>query len=264
MESTANGLALLAGIAAGGLLLFAALAKMRRYEEFAWSLRQYSFLSPQLRGLVARCLPPAEAALGALLLTGMARPWTSVLAVSLLLMFTAVSLATFGWQVKHDCACFGRLTTTTVRSLAVRNLSLATLAVVAASGYWAIDGWAVAVLASLTGVSVALLIPSLVSLLPSPSANETEPEYGPRGRRAFLRLAAAFVGAGGLLLLTRGTRVAEAGCSYCGSCASTYHFLGCSGGGCAFYLVRKRTYCDAGCSVCGTAQIVEYCGIPGC
>jgi hypothetical protein len=179
-------------------------------------------------------------------------------------MFTTVSLATFGWQVKHDCACFGRLTSTTVRSLSVRNLSLATLAVVAASGYWSIDGWAVAVLAGLTGVSLALLTPSLVSLLPSPSAYEAEPEHGPRGRRAFLRLAAAFVGAGGFLLLTRGTQVAEAGCSYCGSCASTYHFLGCSGGGCAFYLVRKRTYCDAGCSVCGTSQIVEYCGIPGC
>jgi hypothetical protein len=264
VEDTAYGIALLARIAVGGLLLIAALSKLRQREAFAWSLRQYSFFNPQARELVARCLPPAEGTLGILLVSGAAQPWASGLAGGLFVLFLAVSLGTFGWQGRHDCACFGRLTSTTVRSLSVRNLALTVLAVVAASGHWNLEAWAVVALAGVTALSLILLVPSLMSLLPATASTEPEPDQDPKGRRAFLRLAAAFVGAGGLLLLTRGTPVAEAGCSYCGSCASTYSFIGCTGGGCAMYWVRKRTYCDAGCSVCGTSQIVEYCGIPGC
>jgi uncharacterized membrane protein YphA (DoxX/SURF4 family) len=263
VDEVSFGAGIVARVVVGVVLVIAGLAKVRAPDAFARDLRSHGFVPPALRQVIAKVLPPAEAALGAGVITGAAPLLAGSLAAITFVSFTVVTITAFGWQSRYDCACFGRLTSTTVRSATLRNLSLAILAVVSVSTSWHLEPVAALAVVVATSMSLVVLLPSMVTpllrALPAPQTEAADPK-----RRVFLRSLIALAGAGGFLALTRGADIAEAACSGCGTCSTQYIFLGCTGGGCAMYWVRRREYCTTGCSVCGTWQIEEFCGIPGC
>jgi len=82
--------------------------------------------------VVSAVVPPLEAALAGLLVSGLVRPWPSVAAGALLAVFTVLLAVRLAQGVRPPCACFGAWST---RPLGpghlVRNAGLLVLTMVA-------------------------------------------------------------------------------------------------------------------------------------
>jgi uncharacterized membrane protein YphA (DoxX/SURF4 family) len=116
----------LAGAALGVVLLVSGIAKRvdRRWPTAASALGAPSWaVAP---------LPWVEIALGALLVSGLARPLPAVAAALLLLLFTVLVVVNLVRGRRPPCACFGTRSREPINELTVaRNLGLLALAVVA-------------------------------------------------------------------------------------------------------------------------------------
>jgi uncharacterized membrane protein YphA (DoxX/SURF4 family) len=116
----------LAGAALGVVLLVAGVAKRidRRWPAAASSLGAPSW--------AAAALPWIEIALGALLVSGLARPLPAIAAALLLLLFTVLLVVNLVRGRRPPCACFGTRSREPISEVSVaRNLGLLALAVVA-------------------------------------------------------------------------------------------------------------------------------------
>jgi uncharacterized membrane protein YphA (DoxX/SURF4 family) len=115
------------------LFLFAGLAKLNRRAEFETAVRNYSLLPGRLVRPVARTLPAAEIAAGALLAVGLA---TAVVAgaLAMLLVVFAVAVAVNLLRGRSiDCGCYGVVAERRIGWVTVaRDIALFAVAVVVA------------------------------------------------------------------------------------------------------------------------------------
>jgi uncharacterized membrane protein YphA (DoxX/SURF4 family) len=99
--------ATIAGIGAGALLLWAALAKMRRREDVPGWLQAYG-VPARSAGQLAMALVAFEAVLGALLVAGLLVPWSAYAALGLGVVFVVALAQARARGIKRlRCGCFG-------------------------------------------------------------------------------------------------------------------------------------------------------------
>lgn len=119
--------ATLAGVVLGGVFLWSGVAKLARPE--AWRAQATDFGAP---ALAVAALPWVETVLGAVLVAQLLRPWPAVVALGLLVAFTAALVARLARGRRPMCACFGGLSNRPISWWSVaRNLALMAVAVVA-------------------------------------------------------------------------------------------------------------------------------------
>ena len=125
----------------------AAIGKMRNWPIFQGVVANYRLLPQVLVGPVTTVLPPAEAAIGAALPTGLWAPWTEAAAALLLGVFAvAMGINLLRGRRHIDCGCFqSTLKQPLSWTLVSRNALLALLLVAAgAAPSGRADAWAVA------------------------------------------------------------------------------------------------------------------------
>jgi hypothetical protein len=128
------------------VFLSAATAKMRNWPIFRGVVANYRLLPQALVGPVTYVLPPVEAAIGAMLPTGLFAPWAEAAAAVLLGAFAvAMGINLLRGRRQIDCGCFqGALKQPLRWALVGRNALLALLLVaVDAAPSGRPDGWAV-------------------------------------------------------------------------------------------------------------------------
>jgi hypothetical protein len=148
------------------VFLSAATAKMRNWPIFRGVVANYRLLPQALVGPVTYVLPPAEAAIGAMLPTGLFAPWAEAAAAVLLGAFAvAMGINLLRGRRQIDCGCFqGALKQPLRWTLVGRNALLALLLVAAdAAPSGRPDGWAV-VNGILAGGALFLVLQSLNAL----------------------------------------------------------------------------------------------------
>jgi len=126
------------------IFLSAATAKMRSWPIFQGVVANYRLLPQVLVGPVTYVLPPAEAAVGAILPTGLLAPWAEGAAALLLATFAvAIGINLLRGRRHIDCGCFqGTLKQPLRWTLVSRNVLLALLlAVAGAAPPGRPDGW---------------------------------------------------------------------------------------------------------------------------
>ena len=129
------------------MFLSAAIGKMRNWPIFQGIVANYRLLPQVLVGPVTYVLPPAEAAIGAILPTGLFAPWAEGSAALLLGAFAvAMGINLLRGRRHIDCGCFqGTLKQPLRWTLVSRNVLLALLlAAAAAAPSGRPDGWTVA------------------------------------------------------------------------------------------------------------------------
>jgi uncharacterized membrane protein YphA (DoxX/SURF4 family) len=104
----------LAQIAVGGVLAWAALAKLGDPGGLADDVRRFQLLPEHAANLVAIVLPWVELAAAAALLTGLRARGGAVLAVALLATFTVAVGAAIARGLDFRCGCFGTADATRV------------------------------------------------------------------------------------------------------------------------------------------------------
>ena len=113
-------------IVVGAVFLVSGTLKLRQPD---WLATAAAFGAPRT---VARVLPMAEIVLGALLVTQLGGAWTALVALALLLAFTAAIATQLARGRQVPCACFGELSARPVDLVTVaRNLALCALTLVA-------------------------------------------------------------------------------------------------------------------------------------
>jgi Methylamine utilisation protein MauE len=144
----------------------AAVGKMRNWAIFRGVVANYRLLPQVLVGPVTYVLPPAEAAIGAALPTGLLAPWTEAAAALLLSVFAvAMGINLLRGRRHIDCGCFqGTLKQPLSWTLVSRNALLALLLVAAgAAASGRADAWAV-VNGLLAGGALFVVLQSLNAL----------------------------------------------------------------------------------------------------
>jgi hypothetical protein len=114
---------------AGLVFLSAAWGKVRHRPEFQGVVANYRLLPDLLVVPFALALPPIEAAVGALLPTGLLSPWTEAAAAALLALFAlAMAVNLRRGRTDIDCGCFqSALKQTLSWTLVARNAALVLL-----------------------------------------------------------------------------------------------------------------------------------------
>ena len=255
--------ALAAALVVGPVMLAAGVLKARQRAAFEATLRAYTFVPAYLRKPLSFGIPATEAALGAAIISFQVPVAAGLGTAGLLLVFTAAALKAHGWSGTTDCGCFGANSGSSVKVLIQRNAALvilATIPVVLAFASSEVIGVAMAV----AGVLSLVALVRIYARSTPTSVPDTEAEDPSRRLvlRSGLALGGALVASGVGLL--RNSGVAEAACSYCGSCSNQYVFINCSSPCCATYWVRRRKNCDSRCYSCSAWWSQDYCGIPGC
>jgi hypothetical protein len=148
------------------VFLSGAIGKMRNWPIFKGVVANYRLLPQVLVGPVTYALPPAEAAIGAILPTGLFAPWAEWAAALLLGAFAiAIGINLLRGRRHIDCGCFqGTLRQPLRWTLVSRNVLLASLlaaAVAAPSGRP--DGWTL-VNGLLAGGALFVVLQSLNAL----------------------------------------------------------------------------------------------------
>ena len=155
-------LLLFARLTLGGIFLAGAVGKLTDPAGSVAAFRDRTWLPPVLRTVGSRGLPWAEAAVGVLLLLGLAGLWVALAAAALLVVFTAVVLGDLRGGRAMPCHCFGRFSRENAGpATAARNLvllALAALLVRQPTPYLALDG--------LFGAAQAAALPPLVNAVP--------------------------------------------------------------------------------------------------
>ncbi|MAK24888.1 MAG: hypothetical protein CL414_06670 [Acidimicrobiaceae bacterium] len=120
-------MAVLARVILGVVFLFSGALKIR---DSSWHSAARQFGAPKI---VAITIAPIEIILGAMLVVGVANPWTSIGAEVVLAIFTIAMLRVMRRPMTQRpiCACFGRWTSRPVGTSSVlRNLVLLALAAI--------------------------------------------------------------------------------------------------------------------------------------
>jgi uncharacterized membrane protein YphA (DoxX/SURF4 family) len=155
-------LLLFARLTLGGIFLAGAVGKLIDPAGSATAFRDRVWLPPALRTLVSRLLPWTEAAVGGLLLLGLALPWAALAAAALLVVFTLVVLGDLRGGRAMPCHCFGRFSRENAGPVTLaRNLGLLALAALLATQptpYLALD--------AVFGPAVGVALPPLVNAVP--------------------------------------------------------------------------------------------------
>jgi uncharacterized membrane protein YphA (DoxX/SURF4 family) len=116
----------LAGAVLGVVLLVAGIAKRA---DRGWPAAARALGAPAWS---IAPLPWVEIGLGAVLVSGLLRPWAAVLAAILLVLFTVLVVVNLARGRRPPCACFGARSHEPIGALSVvRNLGLLGLAAVA-------------------------------------------------------------------------------------------------------------------------------------
>lgn len=153
-----DGLALLARLLVGGVLIVAAVAKMRAGRaQFFRSVYAYDLLPRRATWALAHALPSIELAVGVLLVLGVFAPASAAASGALLLTFTGAVAISLLRGRDQPCGCGGDLRPVSWR-LVVRNLVLAAISVAlatAGAGSLSLDR-AVSVTPSVAPVAVAI------------------------------------------------------------------------------------------------------------
>jgi len=148
------------------VFMTAAIGKMRSWPIFHGVVANYRLLPQVLVAPVTYVLPPAEAAIGATLPTGLCAPWAEAAAALLLGVF-AVAMGINLWRGRRqiDCGCFqGTLKQPLSWTLVSRNALLALLLVAAgAAPAGRADAWT-AVNGLLAGGALFVVLQSLNAL----------------------------------------------------------------------------------------------------
>jgi hypothetical protein len=148
------------------IFLSAAIGKMRNWQIFRGVVANYRLLPQVLVGPVTYALPPAEAAIGAALPTGLLMPWPAAAAAGLLSVFAvAMGINLLRGRRHIDCGCFqGTLKQPLRWTLVSRNALLALLLTAAAAApSGRPDGWTV-VNGLLAGGALFVVLQSLNAL----------------------------------------------------------------------------------------------------
>lgn len=117
-----------ASVVLGVVFLFAAVTKVSSSR--LWQVQSADLGVPRV---VAMVVPFAEAVVGALLVTQLARRAVAIVAAAMLVAFTILLVVRLGQGRRPPCACFGALTPTPIGwSNVVRNAVFLGLAVVIA------------------------------------------------------------------------------------------------------------------------------------
>jgi Methylamine utilisation protein MauE len=113
----------------GLVYLAAAIGKMRHWEVFQGVIANYRLLPDFLLAPVAFVLPPVEGLVGAMLLLGLASPWSETGAAGLLLLFAVAMGINLRRGRRHiDCGCFqSALKQTLSWTLVIRNVVMVLL-----------------------------------------------------------------------------------------------------------------------------------------
>ena len=90
----------------GGILIYTGLQKLDHPHEFARIISNYRILHPQLVNLPAIILPWLEVMVGALLLLGLLRPSSAVIACGLFALFTLALGLAMARGIASPCGCF--------------------------------------------------------------------------------------------------------------------------------------------------------------
>ena len=148
------------------VFLDAAVGKMRAWTVFQGVLANYRLIRALLIPAVAYALPPAEAAVGAALLTGTFSPWAEAAAAALLLVFAFAMAVNLMRGRRHiDCGCFqGTLKQTLRWSLVARNGVIALLIGMTAAAPSLRAGWWAEVNGLLAGCALFVVLQSLNAL----------------------------------------------------------------------------------------------------
>jgi uncharacterized membrane protein YphA (DoxX/SURF4 family) len=146
-----NGLLLTVGLAravAGAVLLLAGASKLvAGPDRFTRAILEYRLAGPGVAAVLARVVPPLEVGFGSLLVLGLLSRPSSIVALALLLVFTAAIVASLVRGLRHDCGCAATRSAKgrTVRwALVQRNLALAAALCASAAldgGRPALDAW---------------------------------------------------------------------------------------------------------------------------
>jgi len=148
------------------VFMTAAIGKMRSWPIFHGVVANYRLLPQVLVAPVTYVLPPAEAAIGATLATGLFAPWAEAAAALLLGVFAvAMSINLLRGRRQIDCGCFqGTLKQPLSWTLVSRNALLALLLVAAgAAPSGRADAWAL-VNGLLAGGALFVVLQSLNAL----------------------------------------------------------------------------------------------------
>jgi hypothetical protein len=148
------------------VFMSAAIGKMRNWPIFQGVVANYRLLPQVLVGPVTYGLPPAEAAIGATLPTGLLAPWAEAAAALLLGAFAvAMGINLLRGRRHIDCGCFqGTLKQPLSWTLVSRNALLALLLVAAgAVPSGGADAWAL-VNGLLAGGALFVVLQSLNAL----------------------------------------------------------------------------------------------------
>jgi uncharacterized membrane protein YphA (DoxX/SURF4 family) len=114
-----RGVTIILRILLAAVFLYAGYSKLRQpWLLFAMSIDAYGFLPEWAVLFVARTLPWAEVALGALLLAGWGLRYSSTVSAVLLSGFFLTMLAAFAGGKGIDCGCFGLGEALTAKTLA--------------------------------------------------------------------------------------------------------------------------------------------------
>jgi hypothetical protein len=148
------------------VFLSAATAKMRNWPIFQGVVANYRLLPQILVGPVTYGLPPAEAAIGATLPTGLLAPWAEAAAALLLILFAvAMGINLMRGRRHIDCGCFqGTLKQTLRWTLVSRNALLALLLAAAATAPSGRPGGWTVVTGLLAGGALFIVLQSLNAL----------------------------------------------------------------------------------------------------
>jgi len=148
------------------IFLSAAVGKMRNWQIFRGVVANYRLLPPVLVGPVTYVLPPAEAAIGAALPTGLLTPWLPAAAAGLLGVFAvAMGINLLRGRRYIDCGCFqGTLKQPLSWILVTRNGLLASLLLAAGAAPSGQPGGWTAANGLLAGVALFIVLQSLNTL----------------------------------------------------------------------------------------------------
>jgi uncharacterized membrane protein YphA (DoxX/SURF4 family) len=117
-----------ARVVLAAVFLWAASGKLADPQAFARSLWNYHLVPESLLPLVAVLLPVVEALAAVALFVPPLQRGSSLLLLSLLVLFTAALVSAMARGLDIDCGCFGEGSSTVGPWLLVRNAALALLA----------------------------------------------------------------------------------------------------------------------------------------
>ena len=139
---TASVLLLIGRLALGGIFLIAAYTKLHfsgawhlhdYHFFFAMAIDSYNMLPLWAVEIMARVLPLLEAALGALLVSGLGLRWVASITSALLLVFIGAMTRALILHIQIKCGCFGNDEPLTIWTL-LRDSSLLVLALAVTTG----------------------------------------------------------------------------------------------------------------------------------